>query len=204
MRAWFVNIKKWIGVDKKINLDEGGIVMFRDRLWIILGLMMSALWISSPGYAQGTPELNKEGHRWVLGTIEKVEAGSFTIKTKEGTARNFGIAELEKERIRNPRVGDFLVMEFDEGNQIIDIDRVASLDLEVKDISELHQRVMGEQVSVDMAKKRVTLKVQGKGKETYQMKDAAATKMASVKPGTVVLLELDEENRMVNDFDIQR
>jgi len=36
------------------------------------------------------------------------------------------------------------------------------------------------------------------------MKDAAATKMISIQPGTVILLELDEENNMVNDFDNQK
>jgi len=118
-----------------------------------------------PGNSQGTPELNKEGHRWVMGTIEKVGGGSFSIKTKEGTNRNFSIKELEKERIRNPQVGDFLVMEFDEGNQIIDIDRVDSLDMDPSDMGEFHQTVIGKHVSVDTAKKRVTLRVMGKGKK---------------------------------------
>lgn len=168
------------------------------------GLLFFLLLVPVPAESEGTPKLNKEGHRWVMGTIEKVEEESFFIKTKEGTTRNFAIKELEVERIRNPRAGEFLVLEFDEGNQIIDIDRVGSLDVKPEEISEFHQTIIGEHVSVDTASKRVTVRVTGQGKKTFQMKDAAATKMNSVKPGTMVLLELDEENSMVNDFDIRK
>ena len=177
--------------------------MVRNRLWIVVWILASTLLVPSPGYSQGTLKLNKEGHRWVLGTIEKVMEGSFSIKTKEGTTRNFSNKELEKERIRNPRVGEFLVMEFDEGNQIIDIDRVDSLEMEPSDMGEFHQVVLGKHVSMDAVKKRVTLRVKGKGKKSFKLKEAAATKMMSIKPGTVVLLEIDEESNMVNDFDIQ-
>jgi len=104
----------------------------------------------------------------------------------------------------NLRIGEFLSMEFDEGNQIIDIDRVNTLDLQPADFWEFHQTVLGEVVSVDSAKKKVTLKVKDKGDKSYRMKDAAATKMAGIQAGTAVLLELDEENNMVNDFDVQR
>ena len=172
-------------------------------LWGV-GVMVLTFLAVSQGYTQGTPKLNKEGHRWILGTIEKVDKDSFVIKTKEGTSRNFGIKELEKEKIRNPKAGEFLVMEFDEGNQIIDIDRVGSLDMEPTDVSDFHQTVVGEHVNLDSEQKRVTLRVTGRGNKTYQLKESAATKMKSVKPGTVILLELDEENNMVNDFDIQK
>jgi len=39
-----------------------------------------------------------------------------------------------------------------------------------------------------------------KGAKSYKMKDAAATKMNNVKKGTKVMLEIDEENHLVNDF----
>ena len=179
-------------------------VMYRNRLWMVLWLLVFTFIIPYPGYSQGIPKLNKEAHRWVMGTINSVGGGSFSIKTKEGTTRNFSIKELEKEKIRNPRVGDLLVMEFEEGNQIIDIDRVDSLDIDPSELGEFHRTILGKYISVDMAKKRVTIRETSKGKKAYQMKDAAATKMNSVKPGTVILLELDEENNMVNDFDIQK
>lgn len=182
--------------------------MHKNGFGLVLWLVASTFVIASAGYSADTGsqplKLKKEGHRYVLGTVERVTEDAFFIKTKEGTTRNYSLKELEKEGISNLRVGEFLAMEFDEGNQIVDIDRVNTLDLKPEDFGEFHQMVSGEVVSVDSSKKKVTLKVKGKGDKSYRMKDAAATKMAGVQSGTVVLLELDEENKMVNDFDIQR
>ncbi len=182
--------------------------MYKNGFWLVLWLVASTFVITSTVYsADINPEplkLNKDGHRWVLGTVEKVTPEAFFLKTREGTSRNYSLKELEKEGISNLRVGEFLSMEFDEGNQIIDIDRVNTLDLKPEEFGEFHHTVLGEVVSVDSPKKKVTLKVKGKGDKSYRMKDAAATKMAGIQAGTVVLLELDEENNMVNDFDIRR
>jgi Cu/Ag efflux protein CusF len=99
-------------------------------------------------------------------------------------------------------VGEHLVMELDEGNQIIDVDRVA--EGEIGEMGKFHKTVAGEVVKIDPAKKRVTLKLKDGASRTYRMKDAAATKMGGVKAGTAVVMEIDEENHLVNDFDVKR
>jgi len=148
------------------------------------------------------PQLEKSAHRFVKGAVTKVTKDAFFIKTEEGTTRNFSIKELEKEGIRDLKVGEYLVMELEEGNQIIDIDRVS--ESELGEMGKFHRTVAGEVVKVDPAKKRVTLKLKDGTSRSYRMKDAAATKMAGVKEGTAVVMEIDEENHLVNDFDLKR
>ena len=46
--------------------------MYRNRLWMVLWLLVFTFIIPYPGYSQGIPKLNKEAHRWVMGTINSV------------------------------------------------------------------------------------------------------------------------------------
>lgn len=137
-------------------------------------------------------------HRFITGQVTKIVGTIATLETQEGTKRNVSIKDAEKEGVVGLKVGDNLLLEFDEGNQIIDIDRVTK---EGKlEHAEEHQSLLGQVVNYDRVKKEVAIKTPDGSSKTYQLKDAAATKMNSVKTGTSVLLEIDEENNLVNDF----
>jgi len=75
--------------------------MFKNKLRLVLWLAAFTFVISSPGYSADTGyqplKLKKEGHRYILGTVERVTQDAFFIKTKEGTTRNYSLKELEKE-----------------------------------------------------------------------------------------------------------
>jgi hypothetical protein len=168
-------------------------------LLLAAGVFVLALFVPYTG--ESADKLERGAHRRVEGTVQKITKDSFVLKTEEGTLRNFSFKEVEKEEVGDIKIGDRLVVEFDEGNQIVDIDRMEG---EMGEAGERHPVVTGEIVGFDRTKKEVTLKLKDGKSQSYQMKDAAATKMSGVKIGTVVLMELDEENNLVNDFDVKR
>src|SRR5579863_659332 len=102
------------------------------------------------------------------------------------------------ERHERLKPGDKVTLELDEGNQVIDIEKGA-----VSEQERTHAAVTGEVLSYDRVKKEVTLKVKTGEPQSFMLKDAAATKMNAIKPGTRIVLEVDEENKMGSDFELQ-
>lgn len=179
--------------------------MIRGKLAVtVVFVMLTALLIVTQDRSAwaGSPskEMRKGGHihRMVTGEIVKITGDAVELETTEGTKRNISMKEIEREGIRNLKPGHRLILEMDEGNQIVDIDRIGedgSLEHE-----EEHAWVSGEVLRYDRVKQSVTLKTNKGTSRTLGMKEAAATKMNAVKAGTKVILEVDEENGMVNDF----
>ena len=137
-------------------------------------------------------------HRFLTGEVTKIVGTIATLKTQERTTRNVSLKDAEKEGIVGLHVGDNLFLEFDEGNQIIDIDRVTKEG--TLEHADEHQSVLGQVVTYDRVKKEVVLTTPDQRSKTYRLKDAAATKMNNIQAGTSVLLKIDEENNLVNDF----
>lgn len=144
------------------------------------------------------PKLERKGHHTVTGTVSKITGNLVTLKTKEGTLRNFSVKEAGQEGLIHFKTGDKVTLELDEGNQIIDIEKGTVAEQERN-----HYLVTGEVTQYDRAKKEVTLKMKSGEHGSYKLKDAAATKIGAVKPGTRILIEIDDENGMVSDFDVQ-
>jgi hypothetical protein len=166
--------------------------MDRNKLWFALSLMMVTLFIASAGYSAGE-QFNKGGHRTLNVTVTKITGDALFYKTEEGTTRNISLKVVEKyEKIQNVKVGDQLVMEFDEGNQVIRINRPDRF------------TVSGQVIEFDPVGKKVTLKLKDGTTQTYTMIPPASSKMSAVPKGTTVLLDIDEKNNLVKDFDREK
>ena len=94
--------------------------------------------------------------------------------------------------------GDRVRLELEEGNQIIDIDKVNEKGELLH--PEAHRLVTGTVEAFDRDGKTVTLKTESGESETYKIKDPAARKMKVVKSGDTIELVVDEENNFVNDI----
>jgi hypothetical protein len=171
------------------------------------GLFWSALVLSALVSGQSviaaetqTPA-GQMGHRTVSGVVTKATHDMISLKTSEGTVRNFTFKEARKEGIGGLSVGDKVTLELDEGNQIIDINKEAGIS--PGGVSGEHRSISGTVVKFDRVKKEVTLKLKDGKTQTYSMKDPAAAKMNNVKNGTPITIYLDEENSLVMDFDRQ-
>ena len=178
--------------------------MNRKTSWQTIGSTVLVLTLIFGGIGFGAePQKSGDrmGHRTVTGTISKITSDTIVLKTDEGTLRNFSLKETKKEGIGGLNVGDRVSLELDEGNQIIDFDKVTGG--APSGMSAEHHFVTGSVAGFDRTKKEVTLKMTDGKSRTFKLKDAAATKMANTKPGTKIKMEIDEENGEVMDFDRQ-
>lgn len=176
--------------------------IMKNNLWLKLGLPIALLaLVSIAAFAADPAQLDRKAHRTVTGTIQKITSDAIFVKTQEGTVRNFGIKEAKTEGMKDFKAGDPVLVEFDEGNQIIDIEKVSPG--EMKGHKDPHAVVTGTVTGFDRVKKTVSLKLPDGTTKTYELKDAAATKMSGVKTGTKVAMEIDEENNLAMDFDLK-
>ena len=144
-----------------------------------------------------TPEVGHV-HKHVTGTVSKIQSGTVYLETDEGTTRTLSLKNVRSEMAQELKKGDRVRLELEEGNQIIDIDRVSDDDSLMH--PEDHLTLTGEMLRFDPLKKMVTLKLNDGRSITYGMKDAAAIKMKMAKVGDIVEVQIDEENSLINDI----
>ena len=158
--------------------------MSRNNLWFSISLFIFTLLFASTGYSV-------EGkHRILNVTVTQIKGDMLQYKTEEGTTRNVALKIVEKyEKIENVKVGDRLVMEFDEGNQVIRINRPDRLS------------VSGQLMKFDVNERKVTVKLQDGTTQTYTVIPPAASKLAAVPEGASVTLDIDLKNNFVKDFE---
>lgn len=135
------------------------------------------------------------GHREVSGTIEKVESDLISVKTTEGTTRSFTVNEGKREEIRSFKPGDKVVLEMDEGNQIVDIHREGAI---ITEGDHRHRSIAGTLKMFSRTDKKIIIESNDGGTESFLVKDSAASKLGSIREGTRITLEVDEQNRVMD------
>jgi hypothetical protein len=159
--------------------------MKRDKRWFIFFLIAGILLIASTGHSD-----NKQAHRILKVTVTDINGDMLTYKTEEGTTRNVALKVVEQfEKIENVKKGDQLVMEFDEGNQLIRINRPD------------RATISGEILKFDAAGKKVTVKLKDGSTETYTVIPPVVSKMSGLPEGAMVALDIDAKNNFVKDFE---
>lgn len=159
----------------------------------------------------GGPKLNpttdQKLHRQVTGQVDRVEDGMIFLKTEEGTTRNFGVKDAQREGLKSLQKGDRITIELDEGNEIADIHKegaVAKGDQAVGSEGKggqgqgEHRSVVGTIETFDPIQKRVTLKTEDGQSQSFELKNPAVSKLNGIEKGTKVTLEIDEQNRVMD------
>ena len=186
------------------------------KINILLGIFVMALTVSTAfagdlldGGPKLQPKESADTHRNVTGTVERIESDMVFLKTSEGTTRNFAVKESTRQGLSSIKPGDQVAIELDEGNSIIDIHKDGAMAKEgnqpaIGDRGGLtagdsgHKSVVGTVETFDAAQKILILKSDQGKSESYQVKDAAATKLNGIKKGDKVTLEIDEQNRVMD------
>jgi hypothetical protein len=116
-----------------------------------------------------------------------------TLETEKGATRSFTVKSAEIDGVTKLQPGDRVLLELDEGNQIIGINN----------IGEKHQLVHGEIVGIDRNKKIITLKLENGTSQSYGMKEAMSGKMNNIEKGAVVTLMIDQYNNLAMDVHVE-
>lgn len=148
-----------------------------------------------------------EFHRRVTGEIDRLEDGMISLKTQEGTVRKFGVKDAKKEGLKGLKPGDRVTLELDEGNEIADIHKEAQVaegnqsgadDGKGGFSPEKHRSITGTLESFNAMERKVTIKTAEGQSKSFQLKNPAISKLTGVIPGTEVVLEIDEQNRVMD------
>ncbi len=134
-----------------------------------------------------------DGHKNTFGVVTKVTEDMISVALETGTTRNFSVKDTEREGISECKPGERVLLELDEGNQIIDI----------TDLGAMHRLVRGEVAGIDPINRIVTLTLRDGSSRSYRMKDAVAAKMNLVAAGAVVTVMTDHHNGYVMAVDVE-
>lgn len=118
----------------------------------------------------------------IFATVEKVESDTVLFRTEDGTVRDFGVKEAKREGLQKFRAGEWVTLEVNDQNSIV----------------EIHQAAVGTVQTVDPEKRRIQIQTGPMKSRTYSLGEAAFDKLAHAKNGAKVKLELDPHNRVID------
>ena len=167
-----------------------------NRIWLT-----GVLFVIAPAmaYAGDLPSQSRQfstaghSHRNTFGVVTKVTPDMISVALETGTTRTFSVRDTEREGIGECKLGERVLLDLDEGNQIIDIN----------DLGAMHHLVRGEVADIDPVNRVVTLNLRDGTSRSYKMKDAVAAKMNLVAARAVVTFMTDHHNGYVMAVDVE-
>lgn len=130
----------------------------------------------------------------VTGRVDKIEDDSIHIVTDEGPLQSYSFDKRRREDVRSFDEGDRVVVETDWMKRIVSIYPATVLFSQGPG----HRIITGKVVTFSRSDERLTMETREGETETFTVKDPALRKMGSVKKGSHVTVELDDQNRVTN------
>lgn len=152
-----------------------------------LPFFLLVLFVSSTAFAGEThggpaaPPTRSEIRNRVFATVEKIESDSIFFKAEDGTVRDLGMKEARREGIKKFNVGEWVALEINDQNNVMQINRAS----------------VGIVQKFDPEKRKIAIHV-GEDSHAYHLEDAALGKLADARKGARVKLELDRHNRVID------
>lgn len=137
-------------------------------------------------------------HRVIAAEVQRMNWGVVFVKTQEGTLRNFSIEEAKKEGISSLQKGDRLLLEIDEGNLIIDMQKqeAAAKTARSPESGTIGhpQTVKGALDSFDPLDRKVSIRLDSGETKAFEVKVPVLTKLNGVAQGAQITLIVDEQD----------
>lgn len=157
-------------------------------------ILMLFLTLLVPSYAVGAVDSEKPtGYRTIAGVVTEIASGSVSIKTEEGTVRNFGTTQFNPDRLHELKKGDHITLHVDEDNQLIDVSTF------VAPPRDDQQLISGRIDNLDLINKAVTLTTDAGEQVSYRLQDSATVKIISKDIGDRVTLRIDHAQRLATE-----
>jgi|GEM_PF-3119383 len=136
-------------------------------------------------------------HRIVTAEVQRVDRGIVFVKTQEGTLRNFSAEEAKKEGLPSLQKGDLLLLEIDEGNLIIDMQKQEAAAKTVRSTESgtigHPQMIKGALDSFDPLDRKVSIRLDSGETKAFEVKVPVLTKLNGVAQGSQIALIVDEQ-----------
>lgn len=167
------------------------------RLFLMVFLFVSTISFSTAN-ADEYPYLtqyNLESHRSVASYVWSVMGDMVILETEERTMRSFGVEEWKREGFPSPAEGDEVTLILDSGNTIIDLTESGG-----KGGGFFGNEITGVVHQFSRPMKLIILNTEFGELQTFELKDAAATKLNWVRPGKGIILITDGQNRVMDVY----
>lgn len=159
--------------------------MKRGLLIILLTVIVTPVFYSSDIMA------GPSGHRELSATVKKIDGNLVSVRTEEGTTRYFTVTEAEKNGLQPLYPGNTVVIELDEGNQIIDIHGP-------NHGADRHTSLTGTVENLRPSDKVMTFRTEDGENKIFELKDSVILKLDTFSEGVQLTLEIDEQNRVID------
>ncbi|GEM_PF-5569457 len=152
--------------------------------------------ISQVGYAASALAVDGPGAppQRFNGTVDRIGDHSIYIRTDEGPIQSYAIDKRERDYLRSFQEGERVVVETDWMHHLVDIYPATVLSSHASAYRVIHGKVQ----SFSPSDEQLTLRKSNGDTETYTVKDPAIRKLNSIKEGSRVTVQVDDEDRVVD------
>jgi len=133
-------------------------------------------------------------YRKIGATVMKVVSDMVFFRTAEKTMRNCSVIELNRSGVPTVQPGDKVNLILDQGNSIIAITGAGS------EGDFISNEIAGTVQRFDVFNRWITLKTEKGEFRSFEVRDAAATKLNGVKEGTAITVAMDKQNWVMDAY----
>jgi hypothetical protein len=131
--------------------------------------------------------------------VTKVVSGSVFLRTDDGAFRNVAVKDAARDGMSRLRPGDEVDLILDYGNSVLAIAPPRGTGAYVGD--EVAGTVQhGAPPFFDRFNRRITLKTADGDVQTFELRDAAATKLNGIPQGRMIVLVMDRHHRAFDAY----
>ncbi|MEW6684473.1 MAG: hypothetical protein AB1451_16380 [Nitrospirota bacterium] len=169
----------------------------------LLGILLLAPW-SATAYGSHPvepylQEKDPSSHRSLTATVTRVESGMVFLRTAEGTTRSLAVAEAKRDGMSSLKPGDEVDLILDKGNSILAVAPPRGTGAYIGDV--ITGTVQHSAPPFfDRFNKEITLKTEEGEIQTFELRNAVATKLNGVSTGKKVILEMDGHHRAFDAY----
>ena len=133
-------------------------------------------------------------YRRIGATVTKVVSDMVFFRTAEKTMRNSSVIEVKRSGISSIQAGDKVNLILDRGNSMIAITEAGSKG------DFISHEIAGTVQHFDVLSRWIALKTEKGEVRSFELRDAAATKLNGVKEGTAIIVALDKQNWVMDAY----
>ncbi len=142
---------------------------------------------------------DSSSHRSITATVKRIASDTVFVRTEERTIRNLAVTEVERDGMPSLRPGDQVDLILDKGNSVIAIAPPRDTGAFIgDDVTGTVQH--GAPPFFDRFNKRITLKTEEGEIQSFELRDAVATKLNGVNEGRTIILEMDGQHRAFDAY----